>query len=279
MPSRALILPCCLCALAAAAGAETPLEQGYRQMYDLQFADAHQTFADWQNTHPDDPMGPASDAAAYLFAEFDRLHILQSEFFTHEQHFITDHKLSPDPAVKLRFDAALGATRRLAARSPQDPNCQFAAILANGLHSDYLALIEKRYAASFQEMKTSRVLAERLLAAHPDLYDAWIAIGVENYMLSVKPLCMRWLLRLAGGETNKAVGIEKLRLTSEKGHYLAPFAKLLLAVAALRDRDTWHARILLQGLVRKYPHNPLYAQELARLEPVVRPGGAGAALR
>jgi len=24
-------------------------------------------------------------------------------------------------------------------------------ILANGLHSDYLALIEKRYAASFQE--------------------------------------------------------------------------------------------------------------------------------
>src|ERR1035438_10711623 len=73
MPLRTLILPCCLCALAAAASAETPLEVGYRQMYDLQFAAAHRTFADWQNTHPDDPMGPASDAAAYLFAEFDRL--------------------------------------------------------------------------------------------------------------------------------------------------------------------------------------------------------------
>ena len=132
MPLRTLILPCCLCALAAAASAETPLEVGYRQMYDLQFAAAHRTFADWQNTHPDDPMGPASDAAAYLFAEFDRLHILQSEFFIHEQHFMTDHKLAPDPVAKRKFDAALDATRRLAARSPQNPDCQFAMILANG---------------------------------------------------------------------------------------------------------------------------------------------------
>jgi len=279
MPPRTLILASCLCVLAAAAGAETPLEMGYRQMYDLQFADAHRTFEDWQNSHTDDPMGPASDAAAYLFGEFDRLHILQSEFFTHGQHFITDHKLAPDPAVKRKFDAALNATRRLAARAPQDPDCQFATILANGLHADYLALIEKRYSASFQEMKASRILAERLLAAHPEMCDAWVAVGVENYMLSVKPLPLRLLLRLAGGETDKALGIEKLKLASEKGHYLAPFAKLLLAVAALRDDDTWGARALLEGLVREYPHNPLYAQELARLQPTVAAGGMGSALR
>ncbi len=279
MSLRNLILPCCLCALAATASAETPLEAGYRQMYDLQFANAHRTFADWQNTHPDDPMGPASDAAAYLFSEFDRLHILQSQFFTHDQHFYTDHKLAPDPMVKRKFDAALDAARRLAARRPQNPDCQFAAILANGLHSDYMALIETRYAASFQEMKASRTMAERLLATHPEIYDAWIAIGVENYMLSVKPLPLRWLLRLAGGETDKAVGIEKLKLTAEKGHYLAPFAKLLLAVAALRDHNTWRARTLLEGLVHEYPHNPLYAQELARLQPATAAGGMGSALR
>ena len=267
MSLRTLILPCCLCALAAAASAETPLEVGYRQMYDLRFADAHRTFADWQNTHPNDPMGPASDAAAYLFAEFDRLHILQSEFFTHEQHFITDHKLAPDPVVKREFEAALDATRRLAARAPQNPDCQFATILANGLHSDYLALIEKRYAASFQEMKASRILAERLLAAHPEMYDAWIAIGVENYMLSVKPAPVALAAAVGRRRNRRAVGIQKLKLTAEKGHYLAPFAKLLLAVAALRDHNTWRARTLLEGLVREYPHNPLYAQELARLQP------------
>lgn len=251
---------------ATAFGAEADLlDQGYGQMYDLQFAQAHDTFHEFERQYPDDPMGPVSDAAAYLFSEFDRLHILQSEFFVHDQHFITDHKLVPDPAVKVKFEGAIGDGRQLAGRLPGDQKALFAQVLANGLHSDYLALIEKRYAASFQAMKAGRQIAEKLLAKNPQYYDAWLAVGVENYMLSVKSLPLRWLLRLAGGETDKAVGMEKLRLTAAKGHYLAPFARLLLAVAALRERDTGTARKLLDGLVKDYPHNPLYAQELERL--------------
>ena len=247
--------------------AETTLERGYRQMYDLQFSQAHDTFHEVERDHPQDPLGPASDAAAYLFTEFDRLHILQSEFFVHDQHFYTDRKLTPDPQLRRSFEADLEAVRRLTGPAPSDPNAQFAVLLARGLESDYLALIEKHYSASFQEMKTGRAMAERLLAAHPEYYDAWIAVGVENYMLSVKPAPVRWLLRLAGGQTDGALGIEKLRLTAAKGHYLAPFARLLLAVAALRTGNRREATDILAGLCKEYPHNPLYAQELARLRP------------
>jgi hypothetical protein len=241
------------------------LEAGYRQLYSLQFPQAHQTFSTWQRLHPDDPLAAASDAAQYLFAEFDRLHILQSEFFTHDQHFVTDHKLAPDPAVKQRFEQALSAGRTLAGRQPGDARAEFAAVLCDGLESDYTALIEKRYAAAFQQMKASRQRAEKLLAASPSYYDAWVAVGVENYMLSVKPAPVRWLLRLGGGETNKSLGIEKLRLTAEKGHFLAPFARLLLAVVAMRDHRADEARGLLEGLRREFPGNPLYELELARL--------------
>jgi hypothetical protein len=251
----------------------TLLDEGYRQMYNLQFAAAHETFHTWQEQHPEDPMGPASDAAAFLFSEFDRLHILQSEFFTQDQHFITDHKLSPDPVLKQQFDAALAKAKRLASVNPSDKNSQFAFILQSGLRSDWLALIEKKYGPSFQEMKAGRAAAERLLKTDPQFYDAWLAVGVENYMLSVKPVVVRWFLRMAGGETDKATGIQKLTLTAEKGHYLAPFARLLLGVAALRDNNVPKARAILAGLTHEFPQNPLYRQELARLEP---PGsGAG----
>src|SRR5215472_1923070 len=103
-----LVVPA-LCA-AAPSTLPTLLDNGYRQMYDLRFAEAHNTFHEWEREHPADPLGPASDAAAYLFAEFDRLHILQSEFFTHDQHFITDHKLMPDPELKRQFEGALAQT-------------------------------------------------------------------------------------------------------------------------------------------------------------------------
>ncbi len=250
--------------------AETsPLDQGYREMYNLQFGDAHRLFGQWQQTHAADPMGPVSDAAAYLFSEFDRLKILQSELFVDDQSFRNMHRPEADQDVKTRFEEALRKTDQLVTyaleKSPQDGNAQFANVLRLGLHADYLALIEKKYMASLGEMKTGRALAERLMSGHPEFYDAELAVGVENYLLSQKPAPVRWLLRMGGSETDKTIGIEKLRITAEKGHYLLPYARLLLAVAALRDKDTTQARQMLAWLAREFPRNQLYKEELAKL--------------
>ena len=57
---------------ALTAYAQSPIEQGFRQMYNLEFNEAHRTFGDWKQKNPADPLGYVSDAAAYLFAEFDR---------------------------------------------------------------------------------------------------------------------------------------------------------------------------------------------------------------
>jgi predicted Zn-dependent protease len=46
---------------------------------------------------------------------------------------------------------------------------------------------------------------------------------------------------------------------------LKPFAQLLLAVAAMRSKDYAEAERLLRGLNAEYPHNHLYAEELARI--------------
>jgi Tetratricopeptide repeat len=254
-----------LALLAMPALAAVSLDDGYRELYNLDFGAAHQIFADYARSQPEDPMGPASEAAACLFQELDRLHILQSEFFLHDQHFATDHRLTPDPQLKQRFDAALDEAARVAARDPNGRNAMLAGVLRSGLRSDYMALIEKRYVPSLREMQAGRDLAERLVARYPDMADAYLAIGVENYMLSLKPAPLRFLLRLSGARTDRETGLAKLRITAEKGRYLAPFANLMLAVAALRDGNSKKAEEILNRLTRDYPRNPLYAQELARL--------------
>jgi hypothetical protein len=256
--------------MAAVAGA-TPLDDAYRSMYNLDFAKAHQILRQYESTHPGDPMGPVSAAAAYLFAEFDRLNILQSEFFTQDGSFSRRQRnLVPEPAAKRDFEAALARTDRVASealrRNPDDENAILATLLRIGLHADYLAFIEKRNMAALAEVKQSRSLAESLIAKHPQCYDAHLAIGVENYMLSLKPAPVRWILRLGGAQTDRQAGIERLRITSEKGHYLLPYARLLLAVAALRDKDFATARTSLAWLAAEYPANRLYREELAKLK-------------
>jgi hypothetical protein len=138
-------------------------------------------------------------------------------------------------------------------------------VLAIGLESDYLSLIAKQNFPALSKAKQARKAAQQLLDMYPECYDAYVAIGVENYLLSLKPLALRWLLRLGGAQTDKQLGISRVRIVAEKGRLLRPFARLLLAVAALRDQDLTTARRLLTELVSQFPNNDLYRQELQRL--------------
>jgi hypothetical protein len=248
----------------------TLLDEGYRDMYNLQFGDAHQAFQKWQQSHPEDPMGPVSDAAAYLFDEFDRLHVLEVELFVDNAKFESRDKVAANPQVKQAFDADLAKgksiTEAMLARDPSNPDALFATALMDGLRGDYLALIEKRDLTALGFMKAGREVAEKLLAVRPTYYDAYLAVGVENYLLSLKPAPVRWMLRITGAQTDHDAGIAKLRMTAEKGHYLLPYARLLLAVAALRDGNRETASQLLSGLAHEFPHNHLYASELAKLQ-------------
>ena len=246
------VIPALALLLAADIGsAPSGIDLGYLQMYDLQFAAAHKTFADYAQVYPDDPLAPVSDAAAYLFAEFDRLKILQSEFFVHDDNFRGQHqKLNADPAVRKSFDADLAKADKLARAlraMPRDTNALFASVLVLGLRADFDGLIDKRDLSALASVKTSRSIAERLLTIDPTYYDAHLAVGVENYMLSLKPAPVRWFLQLAGAQTDRELGVERLTLTAEKGHYLKPYARLLLAVDALRRKDTGKAREILTG--------------------------------
>jgi hypothetical protein len=247
----------------------TLVEQGYRQMYNLDFDGAHRSFEQWQREHPQDPIGPVSDAAAYLFGEFDRLKILQGQFFVDDSAFRGMKKPVADPAVRQRFENDLEQGRRLSDailhRSPQDKDATFATVMRMGLRADYLSLIEDRNLQALSEMKSGRLLAEKLLTADPHYYDAYLAVGVENYMLSLKSAPARWLLRLGGAQTSKEEGVKKMKLVAQNGHYLQPFARLLLAVQNLRDKNQAVAKDLLAGLARDFPGNKLYAHELAKL--------------
>jgi hypothetical protein len=262
-------------AVAAACGAGSvstipAIDSGYRQMYNLDFKEAHKTFETWEREHPNDPLGVVSNAAAYLFAEFDRLNILHSEFFVEDGLFRRRPKVTPDPVVHQALDAELAKSEQLSsailARSPRDADALFVKVMALGLRADFQALIERHYMDSLKVMKTSRATAEELLAIDPAYYDAYLAVGVENYLLSLKPAPVRWFLQMNGAETDRERGIRNLRLTAEKGRYLCPYARLLLAVAALRNKDRAHARDILSKLAAEFPHNRLYSEELARLQ-------------
>src|SRR5438105_8006311 len=110
-----------------------PLDYGFQLLYNLDFDRAHNVFASWEQSHPDDPMGPTCDAAGLLFSEFHRLGVLEAQFFEDDKKFESRQKLSPDPATRARFDAEIKKAQTVArnqlAKNPKNRDALFALTL------------------------------------------------------------------------------------------------------------------------------------------------------
>jgi hypothetical protein len=72
---------------------------------------------------------------------------------------------------------------------------------------------------------------------YPDCYDAHLATGMSQYVIG-----------------------------NMRGHYLASFARILLAIGYVREKDQPQARALWVSLRDEFPQHPLFTQEIAHLD-------------
>lgn len=250
------------------------LERGFAGLYNLDFAGAQKDFSAWEKLHPENPLGPVSEAAGLLFSEFNRLGVLEAQFYENNKAFFDRPKVNPDPQVRDHFQAAVAKAESLArVRLSKDPNNRdalFALTLSSGLQADYAALIQKRNLASLRYTKEASAVSQQLLSVCHDCYDALLATGFSKYIIGSMSAPVRWVLRLGGLPADKQGGIADLKMTAEHGHYLAPFARILLSIAYVREKDNQDALELLTELHREFPGNALFPREIARLEATVR---------
>ncbi len=247
----------------------TPLNDAYYAMYNLNFDAAHVYLQQWMAVHPDDPLGPASDAAAYLFNEFDRLGVLDIQLFSDDDRFTSRKPPGIDPALKKGFYDRADQADHLAdaalQRNPNDANAYYVKALTSGMRADWSSLIDRREYGAYRYSELASKYAKQALTLNPTLYDANLAVGIENYMLSLKAAPIRWFLGMTGAGTNKEEGVRLLKLTAERGHYLAPFARLMLAVGELRDGRVQQGKAILIGLAQEFPQNTQYQRQIARI--------------
>ncbi|HEY1402243.1 MAG TPA: hypothetical protein VF953_11690 [Terriglobales bacterium] len=248
----------------------TGLDRGFSRLYDLDFRGAQEEFQSWEQQNPDNPMGPVGEAAGILFSEFNRLGVLEAQFYENDSAFAARKKYQPDAEQRGRFEQQLTRAETLGksrlARDSRDHDALLGLSLASGLRADYAALIEKRSLSSLHYTKESSAWADQLLASHPTCYDGYLAGGISRYLVGSMSAPVRWLLRMGGVSGDKARGISELQTTAAKGQLLAPFARILLAIAYVRDKDKPRARETLLALQKDFPNNHLFPRELARLE-------------
>ncbi len=273
-----LVAAICAVRVAPSSSAQSPaevlhvpeLDAGFHLLYELKLQESRSHFEAWQKSHPEDPLGSASEAAAYLFEECYRQGVLTSQFFLDGKRFLGKIPLKPDPKLRAAFFAADKQAQELAQlrlkTQPDDTNALFAMSLSVGMQADYASLIDKEQFDSLKKIREADKYANKLLAIAPDADDAYLGLGTANFVIGSLPGFKRFLLGFAGIHGDKKEGIRQLEIAADRGHYLRPFAKIVLALAALREKKPELARAQLKELVAQFPENPLFASELAKLE-------------
>jgi hypothetical protein len=246
------------------------LETGFHQLYELNFRGAREQFLSYQKLEPSDPLGKAAEAASYLYEEFNEKGVFTSEFFLNDSRLLNGVEGKPsanrnEPFLETDHEAREMAEQWLRSK-PSDPRGLLALTLADGMESDYDGIIAKKQLASLSLMRQAEREANALLAIDPNAQDAYVALGASNYIIGCMPGMKRAFLWFGGVHGDRSKGMEEMQMAADHGHYLQPFAKILLALACEREHQMTRARKLLTELAAEFPANPLYAHELALLD-------------
>lgn len=246
------------------------LESGYRHLYELNFTAARVDFVSYQKERPEDPLGKASEAASYLFEQFHARGVLTSEFFVNDQTFLGGVPGSAEQNHNAGFVEANTQAREQAKKllksNPKDIHGLLALTIADGMESDYDAIIIKKQLPGLSMMRQAEADAKTLLAIDPTEQDANVALGMSNYVIGSLPSYKRAFLWFGGLHGDKQRGMDQMGSAAEHGHYLQPFAKVMLALAYEREHKPEQARELLSELAVQFPRNSVFARELALVD-------------
>lgn len=243
------------------------LESGFRHLYGLDFKAAREEFIDYQKAHPDDPMGKAAEAASYLYEEFNDKGILSSQFFLNDARFLGGVEGTAVENRNAQFISTNHLAREMAKAhlkaNPSDSHDLLILTMTDGMESNYDALIEKKQLAALNMMKQAEAEANTLLSIDPNAKDAYVALGMSNYVIGCLPGFKKAFLWFGGVHGDREKGIQLMSEAAANGHYFRPFAKIMLALAYEREKQSARAKTLLAELTDQFPSNPHYSEELA----------------
>jgi hypothetical protein len=171
-----------------------------------------------------------------------------------------------DPQFLAEAEKAVKSTEAWASRAPRSAEAHFYAGAAAAVRVQWRVLRDQKVAAA-REGKRIRQELERAIALDPTLDDAHFGIGMYKFYADVAPAAakmLRFLMLLPGGDRKE--GLAEMRRARARGRLLKGEADYQLQIIYLwYEKRVDDAVTLLESLHDRYPGNPLFLADLARV--------------
>lgn len=242
---------------------------GFEHFYNNEYDQALAYFEQQLAAHPDQPGIYNNIAQTVLYREMFRDGALESQLVTGNNPFLRSGKMEIAADDKRRFadciDRSIRANEARIAKNQLDVEALRALGVAHGLRANYLFLVEKSWTDALREATAARHANERVLEIDPNLADARLVLGLNQYVVGSLPFYLKLVGFLNGFHGDKEGGIRQLETVAAHGVQDVFDAKVLLAVIYRRERRPEKAIPLLEELAGRFPRNYLFRFEQVQM--------------
>lgn len=246
-----------------------PLRVALDHFYNLEYDSAEKEFSGWLNQHPNDLRALNYLAATILQRELLRRELLEAQVYGKGGEAYEGDKQTLSPELQQELYGPLDKAERLAdERLNKNPRNVEALYWAGVNHVTRaltdLTLLKARLDA-LGEAKKARKLHAEVLRIDPSFIDAYLVMGMYDYIVGSLPWYLKVLASLIGHSGNKERGLAEVKRVSEQGDLAREDAKSYLAILYYREQRYAEGLETLRSLAKSYPRNYVVQQEIARV--------------
>jgi hypothetical protein len=243
---------------------------GNDAVYNLDYKVAREKFERMVKIAPDHPAGYIYLANNLWLEWLNSSRRLSASLYNGDSFYQQDAEEDKfDPKREKEFNdyirQAIAVAKTRVQKNPQDTEALYYQGAALGLRAGYSVTVKRSFRRAMGDANGSTQIQKRVVKMDPNYNDAYLSIGLYEYVIDSLPFVWRTLARLAGLKGSKKRGLEHLELATQKGKFAADDARVILIGLYSREKQPEKALEMISYLAAKYPRNYLLGVERANM--------------
>jgi tetratricopeptide (TPR) repeat protein len=244
--------------------------EGFSAVYNIDYKTARERFLQMTRLAPDHPAGYVYLANNIWLETLYQSRRLSTSVYTGESFYSQDKDEDKvDPKRDRDFNdyirQALAAGRARLVKNPKDVEALYYNASALGIRAAYGTSVKRSFTRAIGDANESIKIQRQVIKLDPGYVDAYLSIGLYEYVVDSLPGGLKFLARLAGLKGSKQRGIEHLERVTREGKLTADDARVVLLGIYSKENQLERALEIISYMAKQYPRNYLFGVERATM--------------